>query len=121
MGIIGIAWFWNRQEPDYALNPLQPFAEDDLAMRYEMPAASAGAPSGKMKSRPATKGAGTGMGREQRHHVKYVTFDPDAGMFSVCDVMKIYYQFAGERELPQPFIDEDRETVRFAPQMPGSK
>jgi len=51
--------------------------------------------------------AGTGMGEEKKHHVTEVRFDGNAGMFSVKEPPE-----------PMPFIDEESDTLRFAPNMP---
>lgn len=115
LGVIGVAWFWNKAELDQALNPPQPFANESSAL------SSAGAGMGKRAaSAPRAMGedrAGTGMGREERHPVTQVDFDADAGMFSVRDVMKIFYVFAKEPKEPLPFVDESEEHERFSPDM----
>ncbi len=113
MGVIGVAWFWNKAELDEALHPPQPFAEE---MAVKAPsAARRGAPAPSAAKAPAR--AGTGMGQEQRHRVTQVEFNPDAGMFSVKDVLKIFYEFAKEPPEPMPFVDPDQEQNRFAPDM----
>ncbi|MCD4814748.1 hypothetical protein K8S19_13780 [bacterium] len=117
MGVIGVAWFWNSQELDRALHPPQPFLSE-TAKRSQMADAASGArPSSRRKEKSASR-AGTGMGQEKQHHVTEVEFNANAGMFRVKNVMKIFYEFAKEPPVPQPFIDEERDTIRFAPEMP---
>ncbi|MEW6515553.1 MAG: hypothetical protein AB1439_01430 [candidate division FCPU426 bacterium] len=117
LGVIGVAWFWNSHELDMALHPPQPFEEekyarDGVRSRAEMKASSA-APS----AASAERRAGTGMGDQRQHAVTEVEFNPDAGMFSVRDVLKIYYEFASEPPEPMPFVDDDDEDGRFTPDM----
>ncbi|MCK5242317.1 hypothetical protein KAR34_07685 [bacterium] len=117
MGVIGVAWFWNSQELDRELHPPEPFISGK-AVRSDLAQPARGAkPSAKRRSKAAPR-AGTGMGQEQQHRVTEVQFNANAGMFSVKDVMKIYYEFAKEPPVPLPFIDEERDTIRFAPDMP---
>lgn len=116
MGVIGIAWFWNDQELEMALHPPQPFAEEYSRDDYAR-GASAKAPA-MPRAAQAERKAGTGMGQQQQHRVTEVAFNATAGMFSVKDVMKIYYEFAAEPPEPMPFIDEDDDDGgRFAPDM----
>jgi hypothetical protein len=61
--------------------------------------------------------AGTGMGAQQINRVTEVEFNADAGMFSVRDVLKIFYEFAQEPPEPIPFVDDEEENGRFAPDM----
>jgi hypothetical protein len=113
LGVIGVAWFWNSAELEAALHPPQPFVDETLnkkqMRRMEAPAPAAPA--------AAESRAGTGMGREERNVVTSVAFNPDAGMFSVRDVLKIFYEFAPEPPQPQPFMNEGDENERFAPDM----
>ena len=115
MGVIGLAWFWNSQELDRALHPPEPFISGEA----KMPGAPSARKAKASRKRPgkAASRAGTGMGKEKHHRVTEVRFDANAGMFSVKDVMKIYYEFAKEPPEPLPFIDEERDTIRFAPDM----
>lgn len=112
LGVIGVAWFWNAQELETVLNPPQPFIDDRLSSaeaeknKKDMPSAS----------RSESK-AGTGMGSQQQNHVTEVEFDGNAGMFSVRDVLKIYYEFAKEKPLPQPFVDDNDDDGHFTPDM----
>jgi hypothetical protein len=112
MGVIGLAWFWNSQELDRALHPPKPFISDKAA-----PSAMAAKAPSMRRAKKAAPRAGTGMGEEKKHRVTEVQFDGNAGMFSVKDVMKIYYEFAKEPPEPMPFIDEEGDTIRFAPDM----
>ncbi len=113
LGVIGVAWFWNTGELETALHPPQPFSDDMVLhkknfRRMEAPAAAPAMAEGK---------AGTGMGREEQNAVTEVKFSADAGMFSVGDVLKIFYEFAKEPTEPQPFVSEGEENDRFAPDM----
>lgn len=113
MGVIGIAWFWNKQELHRELHPPQPFLnsarDDEMLSRVG---------EAKRRSAVPSSQAGTGMGGEEQHHVREVEFNANAGMFAVEDVMKIFYEFADESMEPQPFIDEAQDTIRFSPEMP---
>ena len=119
LGVIGVAWFWNESELDAALHPPQPFSDEvtrsEVAGRKSAEAPSPAAPSAGAASEGR---AGTGMGREQAHHVTQVEFNANAGMFSLADVLKIYYEFAQDPPEPLPFVGEEEETQRFAPAMP---
>lgn len=112
LGVIGVAWFWNAGELEAALNPPQPFIDDRLSAaeheknKKDMPSASRS--EGK---------AGTGMGTQQQHYVTEVEFDENAGMYSVRDVLKIYYEFAKEEPLPLPFINEENDGGDYTPDM----
>ncbi len=109
LGVIGVAWFWNADELYRVLHPPKPFADEVTAM------AEKGAPSaapGKKKSR-----AGTGMGTEKQNLVRQVEFDATAGMFKVKNVLMIFYEFAQDPPEPQPFVDDDEDDIRFAPDM----
>lgn len=112
LGVIGVAWTWNRAELDLALHPPKPFEDETYIKRADKrgPAPSAA---------PAAEGrAGTGMGQEQSNRVSTVEFQADAGMFSVGDVLSLFYEFAPEPPVPQPFVGEEEEGTRFTPQMP---
>jgi len=122
LGVIGVAWFWNNQELELALHPPQPqpFVEDESAFaadRASRSKAAGKAPSAAPSMRAeAESRAGTGMGREQQNRVTQVQFDATAGMFSVRDVLKVFYEFAQEPTEPQPFVD-DEDDGRFTPDM----
>jgi hypothetical protein len=63
--------------------------------------------------------AGTGQGRRQNHSVTEVAFNANAGMYSVRDVLKIFYEFASEPDEPQPFLSRGGEDKgRFTQEMP---
>jgi hypothetical protein len=114
LGVIGVAWFWNSRELDEALHPPQPFAEEAQSSGgIYKDRAAAGAPS----AAKAERRAGTGMGHEQQNQVSEVEFDGNAGMFSVRDVLKIFYEFAKDPDEPLPFTNEEEEQGRFAPDM----
>jgi hypothetical protein len=112
LGVIGIAWSWNREELERALHPPQPF-KDELSMRKSERPSAAPAAAASAEGR-----AGTGMGEEESNHVTSVEFQADAGMFNLRDVLSLYYEFAPEPPVPQPFVGEDEEGQRFAPAMP---
>ncbi len=110
LGVIGVAWFWNANELYQVLHPPKPFAEEMTSMDK-----AAGAPAaapGMRKSR-----AGTGMGDEKQNLVRRVEFDGNVGMFKVRDVLKIYYEFAQDPPEPKPFVDDEEDDIRFAPDM----
>ncbi len=117
LGVIGVAWFWNSGELEQALHPPQPFAQEiarpsrdaGRAMKKEAMAPSA-APAAESR-------AGTGMGEQQQHAVTTVEFNANAGMFSVNDVLKIFYEFAKEPPEPLPFVDDQEDEGRFSPDM----
>jgi hypothetical protein len=116
LGVIGAAWFWNAEELERALHPPQPFEDDVIAHnKASKRADSNGAPA--PAAAEASGRAGTGMGREQSNPVTQVAFNATAGMYSVRDVLKIFYEFAQEPAVPQPFISDDDDSGRFTPQM----
>lgn len=115
LGVIGVAWFWNAAELERVLHPPAPFDEDQNYSKAE------GARSKRADSAPAPAAAaggraGTGMGQEQYNPVTEVEFNATAGMFRVKDVLKIFYEFAEEPRVPQPF-ESDEGDGRFAPAM----
>ncbi len=116
MGVIGLAWFWNKDELHRALHPPEPFISGRSEMADMAPSAM-GARASSMRRKSAPR-AGTGMGDVKQHRVTEVQMNANAGMFRVRDVMKIFYEFAKLPPEPLPFIDEERETMRFAPAMP---
>lgn len=117
LGVIGVAWFWNKAELHQALHPPKPFDDEQEYTKAEGDSHKKrmGAPA---PSAPEAAGrAGTGMGQEQHHAVREVEFNGNAGMFSVKDVLKLYYEFAAEPAEPLPFINEKEEDGRFADDM----
>ena len=117
LGVIGVAWFWNDGELQMALHPPQPFADEAMGIPSsnggrERKSAAAEPASAKAESR-----AGTGMGRQERNFVTSVEFNPTAGMFSVKDVLKLFYEFARDPEEPLPFVNEGDDDGRFTPDM----
>lgn len=122
LGVIGVAWFWNSAELDAALHPPQPFIEDKdvstTAKRSEAaPSSAPSASRGKAAAAADESRAGTGMGKEQKNRVTEVAFEENTGMYSVKDVLKIFYEFAKEPPEPQPFIDDEEDEGRFTPDM----
>jgi hypothetical protein len=120
LGVIGVAWFWNSDELERALHPPQPFADE----AYNKAEIASGndkrrmkAPAAMPSAAAAEDRAGTGMGRQQSNHVTEVEFHPTAGMYSVRDVLKIFYEFAKEPPQPMPFVSEEEDNGRFAPDM----
>lgn len=118
LGVIGVAWFWNRAELQEALHPPepQPFVDEGRRRMESVPQAASKAPMASGMDRAESK-AGTGMGEERHHAVRQVEFNPDAGMFSVKDVLKIFYEFAQVPPEPLPFMDDQEEEGRFSPDM----
>ena len=119
LGVIGVAWFWNADELDRAMNPPKPFEDEALLSKADngvREKRASAAPSAAMGGSARAPRAGTGMGRLQEHRVTEVDFNETAGMFRLNDVMKIYYEFASEPPVPQPFESEDGDG-RFAPDM----
>jgi hypothetical protein len=123
MGVVGIAWFWNSGELEAALHPPEPFVEEEKQIATSDAAGNAktrgapAAPSAAPSAAKAESKAGTGMGKEQQHAVTTVEFSPDAGMYALKDVLKIFYEFAKLPPEPQPFAEEEDEDGRFAPDM----
>jgi hypothetical protein len=120
LGVIGVAWFWNSGELEIALHPPEPFEEETKRVAAEAAGAapSRAAPSAAPAAAKADAKAGTGMGKQQQNLVTEVEFSEDAGMYAVKDVLKIYYEFAKEPPEPLPFVDDEAEEGRFAPEMP---
>jgi hypothetical protein len=116
IGVIGVAWFWNAEELDRVLHPPKPFDEETT---YRQRKSAIGGGGGAPSAAPARAEdrAGTGMGHEERNQVTEVAFNPTAGMYSNNDVLKIYYEFAKESKEPQPFVSDEEEDGRFAPEM----
>ncbi len=119
LGVIGIALFWNSEELEMALHPPQPFVDDSRRDKLAIESApksarSAAAPSAANKPEAV---AGTGMGRQQQNSVTSVEFVDNAGMYSVKDVLKIFYEFAQDSDEPVPFVDDDEDEGRFTPEM----
>ncbi len=117
LGVIGVAWFWNTSELEWALRPPQPFSDETNSR--ELAAREAPRPSAKRcrpQSRRSKPRAGTGMGREEQHRVRHVDFHFDAGMYDNDHVLTIYYEFARPVPQPKPFLEplHDR---GFAPDM----
>jgi hypothetical protein len=120
LGVIGVAWFWNAADLDRALHPPQPFNDYVLQLNgltSNKASAAPGAPAAAAAE--ASKRAGTGMGDAESHPVTEVNYDADAGMYSVRDVLKIFYEFADEPVEPSPFAN-DHEDDRFTPEMEKS-
>ncbi len=132
LGVIGAAWFWNTAELQQALNPPKPFEEEQFTFSkgdndHKKRPMSADGPHpsapGTMKgaatesaAQPAAK-AGTGMGRQQQNAVREIEFNETAGMYKVKDCLKIFYEFAQDPAVPQPFESDDGDG-RFADEMP---
>lgn len=116
LGVIGVAWFWNAQELDLALHPPQPFAEE-YARDSVRAKAESRAPADAPSAAGMERRAGTGMGGQQQHAVTEVAFNATDGMFSVKDVLKIFYEFASEPPEPLPFVEDEADDGRFAPDM----
>ena len=116
LGVIGVAYFWNRRELALALNPPRPFAfrsEEKQSMQDEAGAASS-APSPAAEPKPR---AGTGMGGHEDNYVVDVEFNYDTGMYHNRQVLAIYYEFASNPPLQRPFLGDD-DGQEFTPEMP---
>lgn len=116
LGVIGVAWFWNNQQLDMALHPPQPFA-DEYSRDGGRAKMDSRAPAAASKAAEAERRAGTGMGDQQQNYVTEVEFSETDGMYSVKDVLKIYYEFASEPPEPMPFESDDDDDGRFTPDM----
>jgi hypothetical protein len=118
IGVIGVAWFWNAEELERALHPPKPF-DDETTYNKMMKKSRIGGGDAAPSAAPsrAEDRAGTGMGRQEMNHVTEVEFNPTAGMYSNNDVLKIFYEFAKEPAQPQPFVSDEEEDGRFAPEM----
>lgn len=114
LGVIGVAWFWNAQELDAALNPPQPFEKETYRSKDDLSRSSGDSygPRAHAESK-----AGTGMDDQQQHYVTEVEFYDNAGMYSLNNVLKIYYEFAKDEQTPAPFIDEGNLDGDFADDM----
>jgi hypothetical protein len=119
LGVVGIAWFWNSEELEDALRPVYSYSEEGLSADKNLQSAGAAAPSCRSRSDAPAESkkekAGTGMGHQQLNHVTKVHFEYDTGMYRAHDVLKIYYEFAQNEPLPQPFDDE--RSSGYAPEM----
>jgi hypothetical protein len=116
LGVIGVAYFWNRSELEAALHPPTPFAQKSEECLKDK--SLAGAPASRssadeMESKKSR--AGTGMGNKETNNVIDVEFHYDTGMYHNADVLAIYYEFASVPPRPLPFIDSDHDN--FAPEM----
>lgn len=105
-GVIGAAYFWSKADVENWLeaNPVYEKVYDEEYSKSD----KAAAPLAKS----AEQRAGTGMGEEESHPVKTVSFYYDMGMYRASQAVVIYYDFANEKPQPSPFIDD------FAPRMP---
>jgi len=118
LGVIGIAYFWNSAELREALQPPEPFYENDWSYgrrsKSMEPSAADEQESPKAASKPR---AGTGMGGQEHNYVYDVEFHYDTGMYRSRDVLTIYYEFEHCTPPLRPFVDDERGR-RFAPEMP---
>lgn len=117
LGVIGVAWFWSSEELALALHPPRPFAGHSSRDRDLAEAVPHNAPKMKSRSAAPSQRAGTGMGDRRHNHVTKVAFDFDTGMYANADVLKIYYEFAIDVPVAQPF-EEGPVDFDFAPEMP---
>jgi hypothetical protein len=116
LGVIGVAYFWNRAELDAALNPPTPFSQRSEECFKDKSLAGAAAPRASADEMESKKSrAGTGMGNRETNTVVDVEFHYDTGMYRSADVLTVYYEFASVPSTPLPFIDSDRNN--FAPEM----
>jgi hypothetical protein len=105
LGVIGVAYFWNRSELRAALRPPKPFAKRK-GDEYSRSKSKKSAPSSRSEEMaPSKPKAGTGMGNHEQHNVYEVEFHYDTGMYSSRDVLAIYYEFARYAPQPRPFVE----------------
>jgi hypothetical protein len=134
LGVIGVAYFWNKAELEAALHPPVPFVyrDDDRRLTKRGYGSSMSdevqsAPKASGSARPASPAcealkekeekAGTGMGHHETNNVVDVEFHYDAGMYKTSSVLSIYYEFAQPQPMPQPFSG-DNGRPDFSPEMP---
>ncbi len=125
-GVIGAAYFWNQDELNqyYDSHPIyrysqQPYPYNSYrAKAYDSlcappaPACTSGMMERKAKKEAPEEQAGTGMGERESNPTYQVSFDYNAGMYSLDQAVVIYYDFA-KTPRPNPFPD-----LSFAPEMP---
>jgi hypothetical protein len=116
LGVIGVAYFWNKAELKAALRPPKPFAEKGAELSRR-PKSKRAPSASEDASAPAESRAGTGMGDSEQHNVYEVEFHYNTGMYRSRNVLAIYYEFARYAPQPQPFIKEYSEN-EYAPEMP---
>ncbi|HUI92082.1 MAG TPA: hypothetical protein VLX68_07535 [Chitinivibrionales bacterium] len=119
LGVIGVAYFWNRAELDAVLRPPTPFAQREEECKKDKflagaPSAARSAAADESRQEKSSR-AGTGMGNRENNNVVDVEFHYDAGMYHTADVLTIYYEFAQVPPRPLPFIDGGSDD--FAPEM----
>jgi hypothetical protein len=121
LGVIGVAYFWNKAELDAALHPPVPFAAASAEGCVSEKSASAPRSCARDDSpSPKRSKAGTGMGNKEENSVYSVDFNYDTGMYKTGQVLAIYYEFAANQPAPQPFIGDNRDDdgMNFTPEMP---
>lgn len=135
-GVIGAAFFWNQMELDQYFDdhPIYrmtqhytPYAVPESSMDGAAPAAPCPMEKAKkseaelnenraldkdLADTEAQQQAGTGMGERESHPTYEVSFNYDAGMYSLSQALVIYYDFA-KISSPNPFPG-----VQYAPEMP---
>jgi len=135
-GVIGAAFFWNQQELDqyFAQHPFYRYTRNyypyDEVTRSKAAnrssadygSAASGAPACAPAQEPAVRDmmkkseereqAGTGMGERESHPTTQVSFDYNAGMYSLDKALVVYYDFA-KAQVPNPFP-----AVGYSPEMP---
>ncbi|MFC1585934.1 hypothetical protein ACFL5V_10340 [Fibrobacterota bacterium] len=117
LGVIGVAYFWNKAELKRAFNPPRPFAEKGTGKSSRSKSKRAPSADSELEAAPAEPRAGTGMGHKETHNVYEVAFHYDTGMYHSRAVLTIYYEFARNVLQPRPFIEEYSKN-EFAPEMP---
>ncbi|MFC1852930.1 hypothetical protein ACFL27_22250 [candidate division CSSED10-310 bacterium] len=108
-GVIGVAYFWSRQELENYQNryttiyPESEYAEKSKRIRPPAP------------DQPQ---AGTGMGEQESHPVQEIHFDYDSGMYRIDQAVMIYYDFPKKYTYDGPMPFEQPEPGDFAPEQP---
>lgn len=125
-GVIGAAFFWNRQElqgyydahPEYqyTYRPMKcgvGAMSDMRSLPAAAPAQEMDSMGGARQDKPMEKKekAGTGMGERESHPTTYVDFRYNTGMYKASQALVLFYDFAKE-STPNPFPG-----LSYAPEM----
>ncbi|MBI5555334.1 MAG: hypothetical protein HY920_05735 [Elusimicrobia bacterium] len=118
-GVIGAAYFWDGQELEryYEQNPVYeytrrtPLSNEMFGCKKDA-GSSLNVPALQDSCREKEMKAGTGMGERESNPIQQVYFNYNTGMYKPHQAVIIYYDFAKEPTLPQPFL-----SLNFAPEM----
>lgn len=129
-GVIGAAFFWNREElaryderkPAYLFGrefhgvpaPEAAAAASGAAQAapYEDSGMNKAASARGSMAKAKRQEAGTGMGERESNPTTQVEFHYDAGMYRVSQAVLIYYDFAAPEPMPNPYP-----SLSYAPEM----